>query len=110
MIELLVDGDCAGTCTEEPVVIDVVGFQWCPEHEHKGRVINWLAAHNWPELRIGYPVVEGDKWCAVNQVLFASEDWIWTVWAYIEYLESEWNSQRAGRENRELAGIGSEVR
>jgi hypothetical protein len=77
-------------CEKKVVVRDVLGIGWCEDHEHHGRLINWLEAHDWPYLQCDPYIISPGKWSAVQLIMFGEgDDRVWFALAFIEYLETE---------------------
>jgi hypothetical protein len=76
---------------------DAIGFPWCAEHEHHGRVLSWGYRHGFPELHFdSYAISAGEHswWIAVtlsanNSVNQGNEGFMWIALIYIEYLDSQ---------------------
>jgi len=69
---------------------DAVGYCWCEDHAHRAWLINWMAAHDWVELRCHPRAMGGDRECVVLQVIQGTDDYIWHIVDYIDYIEEEW--------------------
>jgi hypothetical protein len=84
-------------CMEPTVMRDVVGFPWCAEHEHHGKVMSWGKRHDYPELDAYTYKIGPSEYCwwfavAKSAECFGSkgdEGYMWTILAYIEDLDSQ---------------------
>lgn len=77
-------------CHKSGPTKDALGMYWCKDHEHHSKVINWGAAHNWPDLQsYPYMIIEG-AYFWVSAMVIGCEDWAWMALAAIECMnESE---------------------
>lgn len=80
-------------CMQPTFMKDAIGFPWCEEHAHHGKVLSWGRRHGYPELDV-YPYKIGPSehcwWIAVVASASTDEAYMWTVLEYIE--ESEQSS------------------
>ena len=82
-------------CSEPTVMKDAVGFPWCAEHEHHGKVMTWGRRHGYPELHFDRHVLGPGEfvwWFAVrgttqNSFDKGDEAFMWAALIYVEYLD-----------------------
>ena len=89
--------DQCTVCMRPTIMKDAIGFPWCEEHEHHGKVMSWGRRHSYPALDLHtYKIGSGEHnwWIAV--VASAStvssqgnEDFMWAALVHIECLDNE---------------------
>lgn len=89
--------DQCTVCSRPTVTRDTIGFPWCEEHAHHGKVMSWGRRHGYPETDLlTYQIGQGEHAWWIAAVASAStaawkgdEGYMWTALAYIEDIERQ---------------------
>ena len=84
-------GACIVKMLKSDMLQDACGHCWCPEHQHRGELLNWAAQHGYPAItfrgKMRYAI--GVAGCVENKmfwksaILMGNEDMINAAIAYI---------------------------
>jgi hypothetical protein len=76
-------------CTESSAMKDALGLTWCEAHEYRGKLINWGAKHNWPNLQFTPYAIGPGNYCWAIAAMLGNDDFIGLAAAYVELLDEQ---------------------
>lgn len=76
-------------CGQPSTHTDVLGLQWCEEHEYRGKLINWGSVHNWSDLQCAPYAIGPGQYCWHVAITIGNDDFIGLAAATTEMLDEQ---------------------